>query len=274
MSAQIINGKSIAQGIKKDLKTIIEKLPLKPGLAVVLVGDNPASQVYVRMKKKACQEVGIESFSYYLDNTTTESDLLSLLSKLNKNKNIHGILVQLPLPKHINASNIIKAILPEKDVDGFHPLSPHIPCTPAGIIKLIKSTKVNIASKKAVVLGRSNIVGRPVANLLIKENATVTICHSYTRELQKETLQADILVSAVGRPKIITENMVKQGAIVIDVGTNRVDDRLVGDVDFDNVKNRAAYLTPVPGGVGPMTITMLLKNTIDSAANQYDFKYK
>ncbi|MCI0453429.1 MAG: bifunctional methylenetetrahydrofolate dehydrogenase/methenyltetrahydrofolate cyclohydrolase FolD, partial [Candidatus Dadabacteria bacterium] len=248
-----------------------------PGLAALLVGNNPASQIYVRNKRKACEEVGIYSEEYRLPEETSENDLLSLIEKLNQDKKIHGILVQLPLPKEINEAKILKTVSPSKDIDGFHPENVgllvegnprFIPCTPYGVIKLLDYYGIEIQGKEAVVVGRSNIVGKPVSLLLLHRHATVTICHSRTKRLEDVTNRADILVAAIGRAKLIKENMVKAGAIVIDVGINRLPDgKLVGDVDFENVHEKVSFITPVPGGVGPMTIAMLLWNTLSSAKN-------
>ena len=279
--AQIIDGKEVSQHIRKEVADEVLKLKeergITPGLAAVLVGDNPASQIYVRNKRKACEEAGIYSEEYRLAEETTEEELLSLIIKLNEDKRIHGILVQLPLPKQINETKILRAVSPFKDIDGFHPENVgflvegnprFIPCTPHGIIKLLDYYRIEIQGKEAVVVGRSNIVGKPVSLLLLHRHATVTICHSRTRPLEEVTRRADILVAAMGRAKFITGNMVKEGVAVIDVGINRLDDgKLVGDVDFESVREKASYITPVPGGVGPMTIAMLLWNTLSSAKN-------
>ena len=272
MAAKIIDGKEIAARIRADIKKRVSKLNVKPGLAVVLVGKDPASRVYVDSKEKSCKEAGIYSEKYVLDENIDEMELFNVVEKLNQSRKIHGILVQLPLPKHINEQLVIDAILPYKDVDGFSAVNAGnmlmgnntiIPATPKGVMKLIESTGVNIEGKHAVVVGRSNIVGKPVALLLQQKNATVTMCHSKSKPLAKYTKEADILVVAAGKPKLITGSMVKKGAIVIDVGTNKVDGKLVGDVDFDSVKKVAGYITPVPGGVGPMTIACLLDNTLE-----------
>ena len=245
------------------------------GLAVIIVGDDPASRVYVNNKKKACEEVGIYSEEYALDADTTQEELLALIAKLNAKKEISGILVQLPLPKHINEESVINAIDPKKDVDAFHPVNvgkimvgnfDFVPCTPAGVMELIKESGIDVCGKDCVVVGRSNIVGKPQAMLLLHENATVTICHSKTANLAEKTKKADILVAAVGIPKFIKGDMIKPGAVVIDVGINRTaDKKLVGDVDFDSCEPICAAITPVPGGVGPMTIAMLMKNTVKAA---------
>jgi methylenetetrahydrofolate dehydrogenase (NADP+) / methenyltetrahydrofolate cyclohydrolase len=268
-----IDGKQIAKEIKEKIKQEVANLNTKPGLAVILVGEDPASEVYVRNKEKACQAIGYYSEKIVLPKETTEKELLDLVEKLNNNNEIHGILVQLPLPKHIDSDKVIATINPKKDVDGFHAINignlligkdTIVSCTPKGIIELIKSTGIDISGKEAVVVGRSNIVGKPVSVLLLQNNATVTICHSRTKDLKSHCLNADILVAAIGRPKFITEDMVKQGAVIIDVGINRLEDgKLVGDVDYENVKEKASHITPVPGGVGPMTIAMLMQNTLE-----------
>lgn len=280
MSANIIDGKQVAQDIRQEIKQEVATLKeqgFQPGLAVVLVGEDPASQSYVKGKEKGCEEVGIYSKVIRKPDAITQQELLELVEELNQDDQIHGILVQLPLPKHISEDLVIQAIDPKKDVDGFHPISVgnmvigapcFLPCTPHGIIEIIKRSGVNIAGKHAVVIGRSNIVGKPVSMLLLKENATVSICHSRTENLAEMTRQADILVAAVGKAHFIGADHVKPGAIVIDVGVNRIETgKLVGDVRFDEVKEVASYLTPVPGGVGPMTITMLLKNTVEACKN-------
>lgn len=277
MSAQLIDGKAIAQEIRKEIKEKVGRLKeqgKQPGLAVVLVGDNPASQTYVSSKEKACIEVGMYSEVHRLSGETSEAELLGLIDRLNASEQIHGILVQLPLPKHIEEKKVIDRILPDKDVDGFHPINVgdlftntarFVACTPRGCIELLDRMGVEISGKKAVVIGRSNIVGKPVAMLLLHRNATVTICHSKTPDLQKECLEADILVVAIGRAGMITGDMVKPGAVVIDVGINRNEEgKLVGDVHFASAKEAAGMITPVPGGVGPMTIAMLLLNTLEA----------
>ncbi len=275
----IIDGNRIAKDIRlqvrEDALALKEKTGLVPGLAVILVGEDPASQVYVGRKAKACEEVGFLSREYRLSADATEADLLKLIHDLNGDKSIHGVLVQLPLPKHIATDKIIAAIDPHKDVDGFHPYnvgglvtgSPlFIPCTPRGIMELIARTGIELAGKEAVVVGRSNIVGKPMALLLLAQNATVTMCHSKTIDLPAVTSRADVLIAAIGKARMITANMVKEGAVVIDVGVNRLDTgKLAGDVAFDEVAPKASYITPVPGGVGPMTIAMLMKNTLDAA---------
>lgn len=273
----IIDGKALAQVIKENIKKKVARMAFKPGLAVILVGDNPASKIYVNAKEKACQKVGFYSQKIVFPSSISQKRLLKEINRLNQDKKIHGILIQLPLPKKFNEQEVIKAISPTKDVDCFHPLNVGklaliknevdldeflAPCTPKGVIRLIESTKVDIEGKKAVIVGRSNLVGKPVSLLLLAKNATITICHSRTVDLERETNQADILIAAAGRPKLITAKMVKRGAIVIDVGINRTEKGLVGDVDFEKVKDIAGFITPVPGGVGPMTIACLLENTL------------
>jgi methylenetetrahydrofolate dehydrogenase (NADP+)/methenyltetrahydrofolate cyclohydrolase len=278
LTTNIIDGKSIAKDIRENLKQEAADLKengIVPGLTVILVGEDPASQAYVRNKEKACEDVGIYSEVIRLSDTTSQESLLKQIKQLNENPNIHGILVQLPLPGHMNSDAVIQAIDPRKDVDGFHPINVgnlvvgqegFLPCTPYGIMELIRRTGTSLEGKHAVVVGRSNIVGKPIAHLLLRENATVTICHSRTANLAEITKQADILIAAVGRPNMIDRQHVRPGTVVIDVGINRVaDGRLVGDVNFDSVKEVAGHITPVPGGVGPMTIAMLLKNTLESA---------
>lgn len=274
----IIDGKAVAQRVKDEIAQETAKLDKKPALAVIIVGDDPASKIYVRNKKIACEQVGFKSLEYALPAETTTEQLLELVESLNKDDDVNGILCQLPVPKHIDEKAIINAISPDKDVDAFHPVNvgkimigeySFLPCTPAGVMELIKSTGVEIKGKKAVVVGRSNIVGKPMAMLLLAQSATVTICHSKTQDLAKECREADILVAAVGVPKLITKDMVKQGAVVIDVGMNRDENgKLCGDVDFEGVKDIAGYITPVPGGVGPMTIAMLMKNNLNAYKQQ------
>lgn len=277
----IIDGRSISNKIREELKVEIENLKatkgITPGLAVIIVGDNPASRTYVNSKHKACEKIGVYSEVHNLDENVSEETLLSKIEQLNNDDKINGILVQLPLPKHINEKLVIEKIHPSKDVDGFHPISvgsmvvgndSFLPCTPHGIIKLLEYSNIEIEGKNAVVIGRSNIVGKPIAMLLLEKNATVTIAHSRTRNLKEVTKNADILIAAVGRPKFVTADMVKEGAVVIDVGINRIEEGLVGDVDYNNVKDIAGHITPVPGGVGPMTITMLLYNTVKSASKK------
>lgn len=287
MSAQLIDGKAIAEDVRLNVKEAVDARiqagESVPGLATVLVGENPASQVYVRSKHKACQEAGINSFAYELPAGASQAEVEELVKRLNDDKNVNGILVQLPLPTGLDEEKVLNLVRLEKDVDGFHPLNIgrlaqkgrdplFIPCTPAGIMYLIEKVSPKIDGKNAVVLGRSNIVGMPVALLLVRANATVTICHSRTKDLPGVIRQADILVAAVGRAEMVKGDWVKPGAVVIDVGINRVDDpsakrgyRLAGDVDFEQVKEVAGFITPVPGGVGPMTIAMLLMNTLRAA---------
>ncbi|SFS83059.1 bifunctional methylenetetrahydrofolate dehydrogenase/methenyltetrahydrofolate cyclohydrolase FolD [Paenibacillus sp. BC26] len=285
MTAQRIEGKVISDAIRLEISEAAAKLAerdIKPGLAVVLVGEDPASKVYVGSKEKACQQLGFYSEVHRLDAATSQEALLALIDKLNNQTNIHGILVQLPLPKHIDEKAVIDAISTAKDVDGFHPESVGnlvigdeslLPCTPAGVIEMIKRTGLKIAGKHAVVIGRSNIVGKPVSMLLLREHATVTICHSRTANMEEIARTADILVVAIGKAKAIGRQFVKPGAIVIDVGINRLPDgKLAGDVDYDDVLDTAGYITPVPGGVGPMTITMLMQNTLKAAKQQHAIK--
>lgn len=278
MKNKTINGKDISKKIRSELEeevaALIEK-GVKPGLAVILVGDDPASKTYVKSKQKSCREIGMESLLIELPSDTPEETLLAEITKLNENDAIHGILVQLPLPSHISEMKVIEKISPEKDVDGFHPINigrmmtgqdTFLPCTPFGVMEMLKHTGIEPEGKHAVIIGRSNIVGKPMGQLLLRENATVTYCHSRTADMKSLTNQADILVAAVGKPKMITADYIKEGAVVIDVGINRDENgKLCGDVDFDDVKEKAAFITPVPGGVGPMTITMLLYNTVKSA---------
>lgn len=277
----LIDGKAVSLQVKQQVKQECDKLKTKgvtPGLAVIIVGDDPASQVYVRNKEKACEECGFYSVKYALDANTTQSELNALIDKLNKDEKINGILCQLPLPKHLDDKEVINRIDPIKDVDAFHPVNVgaimigdynFLPCTPAGVMELIHSTGVDVTGKKAVVIGRSNIVGKPMAMLLLHENATVEITHSKTLDLKSITKEADILVAAIGRAKFVTADMVKNGAIVIDVGMNRDENgKLCGDVDFENVKDKCSFITPVPGGVGPMTISMLMRNTLTAAKLQ------
>jgi len=278
--AKIIDGKALAMRIRETVKKRVAEakaMGIVPGLAVVLVGDDPASRVYVNTKKKTCHELGIYSEEHTYDNSVTQKELLEKIAQLNADPKISGILVQLPLLKHLNADQIIEAIDPRKDVDGFHPvnvgklvlgLPGFLPCTPAGVMELIHETGTTIAGKECVVVGRSNIVGKPQAMLLLREHGTVTVCHSRTQNLAEVVRRADILVVAVGKPGMITGDMIKPGAVVIDVGINRLPDgRLVGDVDFDSAVKVASAITPVPGGVGPMTIAMLMHNTLEAARN-------
>ncbi len=277
--AVIINGKEVSQKTREDLKydvaSFTEKYKRAPGLAVIMVGDNPASAVYVRNKHKGCLDVGITSYEITMPKETEESELLEKIKELNSDPKVDGILVQLPLPEHINEQIVIEAISPDKDVDAFHPENvgrimignyTFLPCTPAGIIELLKYYNIGIEGKRCVIIGRSNIVGKPMAHLLLERNGTVTVCHSRTKDLPTITKEADILVVAIGRANFVTADMVKPGAVVIDVGINRGEDgKLYGDVDFTSVQPIASAITPVPGGVGPMTISMLLKNTLAAA---------
>jgi methylenetetrahydrofolate dehydrogenase (NADP+)/methenyltetrahydrofolate cyclohydrolase len=288
MTAQIIDGKQVAADMRAELKEEVAKLKeqgIVPGLGVILVGEDPASKSYVTAKERTCEEIGIYSDDNRLPAETTQEDLMALVEKMNNDAKIHGILVQLPLPKHLNEAEVLLAIDPDKDVDGFHPTNvgkmvvgekAFLPCTPHGVIQLLLRSGVTIEGANVVIVGRSNIVGKPLANMLIQKNATgnatVTVCHTRTKDLAHQTKQADIVIAAAGRPNTVTADMVKEGVVVIDVGVNRVEDatkkrgyRLVGDVDFEAVKEKASLITPVPGGVGPMTITMLLYNTVESA---------
>ena len=277
--AKIIDGKVISAQIREEIAEKVKEYNAKtgklPGLAVVIVGENPASQVYVRNKKKACEQVGFNSWVYEMPEETTQQELNALIDKLNDDDEVHGILVQLPLPKHLNEEEIILRIKPEKDVDAFHPYNvgritignpKFLPCTPAGIMELLHRSNIEISGKECVVIGRSNIVGKPMALLLLSKNGTVTVCHSKTKDLKKVCKRADILVVAIGKADFVTADMVKEGAVVIDVGMNRnAEGKLTGDVDFASVSEVASHITPVPGGVGPMTITMLLQNTLRAA---------
>ena len=278
MTAQLIDGNALSRQLRTQVSERVAALKaqgLTPGLAVVLVGDNPASQVYVRNKVKACEDTGMHAVLEKYDASLTEAELLARVDALNNDPTIHGILVQLPLPAHIDAHKVIEAISPAKDVDGFHVASAGAlmvgqpgfwPCTPYGCMKMLESIGYDLRGKHAVVIGRSNIVGKPMAMMLLQKDATVTVCHSRTADLKAQTLQADVIVAAVGKRNVLTADMVKPGAVVLDVGMNRNDDgKLCGDVDFDGVKAVAGYITPVPGGVGPMTITMLMVNTLESA---------
>ena len=275
---QLINGKEVAEKIKLQVKEEIKSLGKDVTLAVVIVGDNPASKVYVNNKKKACRLVGIQSLEYGLPENTSEDELLSLIDRLNNYNYVDGILVQLPLPRHINTDMVIERINPEKDVDGFTAINTGklwlgqydiAPCTAIGVIELLDYYNIDIAGKHCVIVGRSNIVGKPVAALMLERNATVTVCHSKTQNLYDITRTADILIAAVGKPKFITRDMVKDGAVVIDVGINRDENgKLYGDVDFENMKDKTTAITPVPGGCGPMTVAMLVKNTLEAAKSQ------
>ena len=288
MTAQIIDGKQVAADMRAELKEEVAKLKeqgIVPGLGVILVGEDPASNSYVTAKERTCEDLGIYSDDNRLPEETTQEDLIALVEKMNNDPKINGILVQLPLPKHLNEAEVLLAIDPAKDVDGFHPMNvgkmmvgekAFLPCTPHGIIQLLIRSGVTIEGANVTIVGRSNIVGKPLANMLIQKNATgnatVTVCHTRTKDLADKTKQADIVIAAAGRPNMVTADMVKEGVVVIDVGVNRVEDatkkrgyRLVGDVDFEAVKEKASLITPVPGGVGPMTITMLMYNTVESA---------
>ena len=277
---KLIDGKVISAAVKERVKNEVAALKKKgitTGLAVIIVGEDPASKVYVNNKKKACEALGIISEEYALPENTTQEELLSLIDTLNKKESINGILCQLPLPKHLDEEIVINAISSEKDVDAFHPVNvgkimqgnyDFVPCTPAGIMEMLDYEGIDIAGKTCVVIGRSNIVGKPMSMLLLHKNGTVTICHSRTQNLKEVCRNADILVAAVGRPNFVTADMVKENAAVIDVGINRVDGKLVGDVNFNEVCEKASYITPVPGGVGPMTIAMLMQNTLTAAKKQ------
>jgi methylenetetrahydrofolate dehydrogenase (NADP+)/methenyltetrahydrofolate cyclohydrolase len=295
MSAKIISGTEVAKAIREELKIEVaelkEKHDIVPGLVTILVGEDPASQSYVSAKNKTAHALGIHSEQVTLPADTSEQDLLAIVDKYNKNKNIHGILVQLPLPKHINETNVLYAIDPAKDVDGFHPVNVgkmvvgeecFLPCTPHGILELLVRSGVETSGAEVVVIGRSNIVGKPIANLMLQKrkggNATVTLCHTRTKDMAAHCKRADIIIAAVGVPKMVTADMVKDGVVIIDVGVNRIGKTaegkaiLAGDVDFDAVKEKASYITPVPGGVGPMTITMLMKNTVQAARQTASLK--
>lgn len=279
MKAKILDGKMVSTRIKEELKQEVAKLKaekgIEPGLAVIIVGEDPASKIYVRNKKLACEAIGIRSEEYALPENTTQEELIALVEELNNKKEIHGILCQLPLPKHLDEEAVINAISPKKDVDAFHPVNvgkimignfDFLPCTPAGVMELIKESGIEVKGKECVVVGRSNIVGKPMAMLLLHQHGTVTVCHSKTRDLKEVCRRADILVAAVGVPELIKGDMIKEGAVVIDVGMNRLlDKKLVGDVEFESASERACAITPVPGGVGPMTIAMLMKNTVKAA---------
>ncbi len=277
MSAGIIDGKKISEELRKAISQAVEteyKEKRAPGLAVIIVGDNPASRIYVNNKKKACEICGFNSYEYALDEKTEEGELLSLIEKLNNDDKVDGILCQLPLPSHIDENKVIDAISPEKDVDGFSPVNTgnllsgkpcFAPCTPAGVVEMLKYEGIEISGKHCVIVGRSNIVGKPAALLMLRENATVTVCHSRTKNLRELVSQGDIVIAAIGKPNFITADMIKDGAVVVDVGINRLENgKITGDVKFDEVSEKASYITPVPGGVGPMTITMLMKNTLEA----------
>ncbi|MEC9093212.1 MAG: bifunctional methylenetetrahydrofolate dehydrogenase/methenyltetrahydrofolate cyclohydrolase FolD [Planctomycetota bacterium] len=285
--ATLLDGKKTSNEIRKEIQAevseFVTRYSIQPQLAAILIGNDPASQVYVRNKEKACAQVGMKSQLHRLDSSTTESDLKELITKLNQQPEVHGILIQLPLPEHIHEQTILDTVNPDKDVDAFHPLNTglllqgrprFIPCTPHGCLQLLVRNQISIQGKQVVVLGRSEIVGKPVANMLMQKeflygteyaNATVTLCHSRTQNLEELTRGADVLIAAIGRPKFVTGEMVKDGVVAIDVGINRTDTGLVGDIDFASVEPKASYITPVPGGVGPMTITMLLNNTLQAA---------
>ena len=276
---QLIDGKSLSKKVQDAVKSEVEVLKseqgMVPGLAVVIVGDDPASHAYVSMKEKACKNVGFYSIAHKMPNTITQDEIIEIITMMNKNPHIHGILVQLPLPSHIDTTKILEVIDPNKDVDGFHAynvgrmvsnLESFVACTPLGVMKMFEEYQIDLQGKDVVVVGASNIVGKPMASLLLNADATVTVTHIYTKDLKKHTLNADIVIVGVGVPALIKEDMIKEGAIVIDIGINRLDDgRLVGDVDFNAVSPKCSYITPVPGGVGPMTIAMLLQNTLISA---------
>lgn len=277
----LIDGKAIASSVREKIKNETDELKkngITPGLAVIIVGNNPASRVYVNNKKKACEQVGFNSYEYALKEETTTNELLELIDKLNNDNNVDGILCQLPLPGSIDENAVLNAISPDKDVDAFHPVNcgrlfignqKFLPCTPAGIMEMLKYCDIDVSGKNCVVIGRSNIVGKPMAMLLLQNNATVTICHSKTKNIADFTKNADVIVVAVGKEKFLTEDMISDGAVIIDVGMNRnAQGKLCGDVDFENVSKKASWITPVPGGVGPMTITMLLKNTLTSAKSR------
>jgi methylenetetrahydrofolate dehydrogenase (NADP+)/methenyltetrahydrofolate cyclohydrolase len=278
MTAQIIDGKALSHTLRQDFKREADELRqrgINPGLAVILVGDNPASRVYVGNKVKACEECGVHSSNHVLPVNTSEAELLQLIAKLNADDAVHGILVQLPMPEHIDVRRVLEAIDVDKDVDGFHLYNVGAlatgntifpPCTPYGVQLLLETTGIDVAGQNAVIVGASNIVGKPMALMLLQKEATVTVCHAKTRDLAQHTILADILIVAAGKPGLIVPQMVRRGAVVIDVGINRLPDgRIVGDVDFEGVKKKASWITPVPGGVGPMTVTMLIKNTLSSA---------
>lgn len=277
--AEIINGKKLAKEIREDLKIKCEELKergIKPKLAVIMVGDDRASQVYIRNKSKVCDEIGIEFEEHLLDSDIEQKVLLDLVEKLNKDKNIHGILLQSPIPKHLDINEAFRTIAPEKDVDGFNPLNvgkmclnqeTFVSCTPYGIMKMFEAYDIDLTGKNVTIIGRSNIVGKPLIQCCLNKNATVTVCHSKTKDLKQHTQNADVVIAAIGKSKFVTEDMIKPGAVVIDVGINRSDDgNITGDVDFENVYNKASYITPVPGGVGPMTIAMLMNNVIKACS--------
>lgn len=277
--AEIINGKKLAKEIREDLKIKCEELKeigIKPKLAVIMVGDDRASQVYIRNKSKVCDEIGIEFEEHLLDASIEQKVLIDLIEKLNQDKNIHGILLQSPIPKHLDINEAFRTIAPEKDVDGFNPLNvgklclnqdTFVSCTPYGIMKMFEAYDIDLTGKNVTIIGRSNIVGKPLIQCCLNKNATVTVCHSKTKDLKQHTQNADVVIAAIGKSKFVTEDMIKPGAVVIDVGINRSDDgNITGDVDFENVYNKASYITPVPGGVGPMTIAMLMNNVIKACS--------
>ena len=279
--AEIIDGKELAKKVRKDLKLEVKKLKEKgmnPKLAVVMVGDDPGSQVYVKNKSKACEKVGIEFEEFLFDSDTSEEKLLEVIQKLNSDDTIHGILLQSPVPKHININKAFRTILPEKDVDGFNPINvgnlsigedAFISCTPYGIVKMLEEYNIETVGKNAVILGRSNIVGKPMIQCMLNKNSTVTVCHSKTKNIEEIIRNADIVIAAIGKPQFVKADMVKDGAVIIDVGINRLEDgTILGDVDYENVAKKASYITPVPGGVGPMTIAMLLNNVVKAAKLQ------
>jgi methylenetetrahydrofolate dehydrogenase (NADP+)/methenyltetrahydrofolate cyclohydrolase len=280
MAAEVISGKAVAKEVRRELKqraAALAEQGVTPGLAVVLVGDDPASAIYVKGKTKACKKVGVEHFDHYLPASTTEAELLSLVDTLNRDEKVHGILVQLPLPDQIDSDRVIQAIDPAKDVDGFHPANlgrlltgapVFVPCTPLGILRLLQEARTPLKGAEAVIVGRSNIVGKPMSALLLAQHCTVTICHSRTRELDQVVRRGDVVVAAVGRAELIKGDWIKPGATVIDVGMNRTDEKLLGDVEFEAAAERARAITPVPGGVGPMTIAMLMHNTVEAASRR------
>lgn len=281
---EILDGKKVSAKVRKNLKLEVDNLKkegIKPKLAVIMVGDDIASKVYVRNKNKACEEIGIEYEEFLLNTDTTMEELLNVIDNLNKNQNIDGILLQSPIPKHLDINKAFRAILPEKDVDGFHPINAgklsigekcFVPCTPHGVVKIMEEYNIETEGKNVVIVGRSNIVGKPLIQCMLQKNATVTVCHSKTKNLEEFTKKADILIVAIGKPKFITENMVREGVVVIDIGINRNEEgKIMGDVDFDNVSKKASYITPVPGGVGPMTVAMLMENVVEAAKQN---KYK
>ena len=283
MSAKLIDGKRISEELRLATAEAVKNRPegiRAPGLAVIIVGNNPASRIYVNNKKKACEICGFGSYEYAIDENADENELLDLIDRLNKDDSIDGILCQLPLPSHMDENKVIDAICPEKDVDGFSPVNTgnllagkpcFAPCTPAGVVEMLKYEGIEISGKHCVIVGRSNIVGKPAALLMLQENATVTVCHSRTKNLAEEVKRADIVIAAIGKAGFITEDMIKDGAVVVDVGINRLESgKVTGDVDFEAVKKKASYITPVPGGVGPMTITMLMKNTLLSWKRKFN----